>query len=130
MDLLEILRELDLALDFGRGVPAGQALIVFPKTCARAFLRAHEALENVKAVSLAPENAGRDLLDPTREFSTTNQLTAWMDSNRALCRVVLEEHRATRRPKINVASSDFKFHSSACESGRFQEGDQAEGIWP
>ncbi len=49
MDLLEILRELDLELDFERGVPDGRSLKVeFPDHLRRAFLRAHEALESIK----------------------------------------------------------------------------------
>ena len=51
IDLLEILRELDLELNFARGVPDGQMLKVkFPISCARAFLRAHEALERARPV--------------------------------------------------------------------------------
>ena len=55
IDLLEILRELDLELNFARGVPDGQMLKVkFPISCARAFLRAHEALERARPVPRRP----------------------------------------------------------------------------
>jgi hypothetical protein len=81
IDLLEILQELDLALDFGR-VPDGRMLkIAFPISCARAFLRAHEALERARPGSPIPStDAGGELLNPDLAFSTTTQLSSWIDA--------------------------------------------------
>lgn len=83
IDLLEILQELDLALDFGR-VPDGRMLkIAFPISCARAFLRAHEALERARPVSpmeTPSTDAGGELLNPDLAFSTTTQLSSWIDA--------------------------------------------------
>jgi hypothetical protein len=82
IDLLEILRELDLELDFGR-VPDGRMLkIAFPVSCARAFLRAHEALERARPVSPMefPSTEAGELLNSDLAFSTTTQLTAWIDA--------------------------------------------------
>jgi hypothetical protein len=81
-DLLEILQELDLELNFARGVPDGRMLkIAFPLSCARAFLRAHEALERARPVSPIPStDAGGELLNPDLAFSTTTQLSSWIDA--------------------------------------------------
>lgn len=83
LDLLEILRELDLELNFARGVPDRTLKIAFPITCARAFLRAHEALERARPLS-SPEIPSMDpageLLNPDLAFSTTTELTAWIDA--------------------------------------------------
>jgi hypothetical protein len=82
-DLLEILRELDLELDFGR-LPDGRMLkIAFPISCARAFLRAHEALERARSVSPMESpstGAGSESLHSDLAFSTTTQLTDWIDA--------------------------------------------------
>jgi hypothetical protein len=89
LDLLEILRELDLDLHFASGVPDGGMLkIAFPISCARAFLRAHEALEDAKTeksgrvspITTTFANPGGDLFNPDLAFSTTTELSAWIDA--------------------------------------------------
>ena len=89
LDLLEILRELDLDLHFASGVPAGGMLkIAFPLSCARAFLRAHEALEEartekpkpVSPVKTAFAGPGGELFNSDLAFSTTTELSAWIDA--------------------------------------------------
>jgi hypothetical protein len=89
LDLLEILRELDLDLHFASGVPdAGMLKIAFPISCARAFLRAHEALEDARTERAEPVSSVRttftdpvgELLNPDLAFSTTTELTAWIDA--------------------------------------------------
>ena len=115
-DLLDILRQLDEELDLGCGIEAGQALrITFPINCARAFLRAHEALKSVNAVSPAEEcgmprlhstsvdEAAGDLLNPDRVFSTTRELTAWITSIEHYVEVYLEVHRSKKRAESGPA---------------------------
>jgi hypothetical protein len=89
LDLLEILRELDLDLHFASGVPDGGMLkIAFPISCARAFLRAHAAIEDARTERVKPVSPvkttladfGGELLNPDLAFSTTTELTAWIDA--------------------------------------------------
>jgi hypothetical protein len=83
LDLLEILRELDIELNFARGVPDSRMLkTALPISCARAFLRAHEALDKARPLSPVevPSTDPGELLNPDLAFSTTTELTAWIDA--------------------------------------------------
>lgn len=113
LDLLEVLRDLDLQLDFARGVPTGETLTVFSASCARAFFRAHKLLAEIKQ-STPTQDAGLDILDLHRTFRSTARLTAWMESIESYADALIEQHRTRKQP-----AADYR--SWAVDSERFPQ---------